>query len=158
MRSKNMRLSSYLLLCSEWLHVVTVKVIHKAMHMRHIFHNERSFGWLNSTLQWTQNKTNKQDKSIKRKWVCQSECPRFTDTKQDLTWGNAVLCLRYCWRNFLPLTERFILDFNRLWGSHLGPVARSIVNANHKLRSIESFTFLWSLTLVSAYHASSNCN
>ena len=37
-----------------------------------------------------------------------------------------------------------------------GPVARNMVGANHLFRSIETYTFLWSLTLVSANHASRN--
>ena len=37
-----------------------------------------------------------------------------------------------------------------------GPVARSIVSASHGLKSIESHTFLWQLTLASTNHASNN--
>ena len=40
--------------------------------------------------------------------------------------------------------------------SALRPIARSLVSANHKLRSIETDTFLWSLTLASPNQASSN--
>lgn len=38
----------------------------------------------------------------------------------------------------------------------LGPVAQSMVSANHSLRCVETNTFLWSLNLVSANNASSN--
>ena len=39
---------------------------------------------------------------------------------------------------------------------NLGPVARSLVRANHWLRGIKTDRFPWYLTLVSAVHASSN--
>ena len=39
---------------------------------------------------------------------------------------------------------------------HLGPVARSLVNANRWLRGIKMYRFPWYLTLVSTNHASSN--
>ena len=38
----------------------------------------------------------------------------------------------------------------------LGPVARSLVSANHWLRGIKMYRFPWYLTLVSTNHASSN--
>ena len=37
-----------------------------------------------------------------------------------------------------------------------GPVARCMVSGNHLFRSIETYTFLWWLTLVSGNHASRN--
>ena len=39
---------------------------------------------------------------------------------------------------------------------HQGPVARSLVSANHWLRGIKMYRFPWYLTLVSTNHASSN--
>ena len=40
--------------------------------------------------------------------------------------------------------------------NYQGPVARSMVSANHWLNSIKTNRFLWPLTLVSANHPSSN--
>ena len=40
--------------------------------------------------------------------------------------------------------------------SDQGPVARSLVSANHWLRGIKMYRFPWYLTLVSTNHASSN--
>ena len=37
-----------------------------------------------------------------------------------------------------------------------GPVVRSLVSANHWLRGIKMYRFLWYLTLVSTNYASSN--
>ena len=39
--------------------------------------------------------------------------------------------------------------------TNLGPDARSLISAKHWLRGIESYKFLWQVTLVSANHASS---
>ena len=41
-------------------------------------------------------------------------------------------------------------------GEALGPVARSLVNANRWLRGIKMYRFPWYLTLVSTNHVSSN--
>ena len=40
--------------------------------------------------------------------------------------------------------------------SKLGPVARSLVSANHWLRGIKMYRFPWYLTLVSTNHATRN--
>ena len=38
----------------------------------------------------------------------------------------------------------------------LGAVTRNMISSKHRLRTMETYTYLWQLTLVSACHASSN--
>ena len=56
---------------------------------------------------------------------------------------------------FSPKTNKAASSKECLVGGQ-GPVARSLVSANHWLRSIKTYRFPWHLALVSANHASSN--
>lgn len=62
---------------------------------------------------------------------------------EKLLWLCTCGAKRYKW---LALSDSFVI---------LRPLAPDVVTANHRLRSIQSYIFLWQLTVVSANHASS---